>query len=52
MQDIYNLALRFQDRDETVTLFLHQIVECAYFIRDYALHKSEGKLSKTCMMHS
>lgn len=42
---------RFQGQKETITLLAHQTVECAYFIRDYALHKSGCKLSRTSTMH-
>ncbi|OJA14968.1 hypothetical protein AZE42_03231 [Rhizopogon vesiculosus] len=49
MCDTYNLVLdaqdlcRFQDQQKTVTLLARQTIECAYFIRDYALHKSGSK---------
>jgi len=57
MCDSYSLVsdathlCRFQDQDKNVTLLARQTIECAYFIRDYALHKSGGKLSRTSMMH-
>ncbi|OAX41280.1 hypothetical protein K503DRAFT_520463 [Rhizopogon vinicolor AM-OR11-026] len=49
MCDTYNLVsdakdlCRFQDQQKTVTLLARQTIECAYFIRDYALHKSGSK---------
>ena len=42
---------RFQGQQETITLLARQTIECAYFIRDYAVYKSGCKLLRTSMVH-
>jgi len=43
---------RFRDQEETITLLARQTIECAYFIRDYAFHKSGCKLSRIARFNS
>jgi hypothetical protein len=53
MCESYSLVLdgtdlcRFQGQEETVKMLTRQTIECAYFIRDYALYKSGCKLWRT-----